>query len=422
MFADKVEIKVKAGRGGDGRLGFRHEKYRAKGGPDGGDGGRGGSVVFRVTHNLNTLAAFRRGARIAAEAGEAGGGDRRHGRNGEDVVVPVPEGTQVFDDGVLVADLVQDGQEAVIAKGGRGGFGNAHFTSSVRQAPRAIELGEPGQERTLTLELKLVADVGLVGLPNAGKSTLLSVISNAKPEIGDYPFTTLTPNLGVVDFEGNGFLVADIPGLIEGASTGKGLGDEFLRHIERTAVLIHLIDAYSDDVARDYRLIHNELGQYSEALLAKPQLVALTKIEGMDAAELAAKTKTLQKAAGKKVQIYAISAAAHLHIDALLHDVLPLVLVARAERASAASEAAIPVIDEATQPELWRIEKSGHTYTIYGEKLEGFGRRTDWSNDASVERLRDILRKEGVVKQLTREGIAEGDVVRLGDKDLPWFD
>jgi len=422
MFADKVEIKVKAGRGGDGRLGFRHEKYRAKGGPDGGDGGRGGSVAFRVTHNLNTLAAFRRGARIAAEAGESGGGDRRHGRNGEDVVLAVPEGTQVFEDGVLLADLVRDGQEVVIAKGGRGGFGNAHFTSSVRQAPRAIELGEPGQERTLTLELKLVADVGLVGLPNAGKSTLLSVISNAKPEIADYPFTTLIPNLGVVDFEGNGFLVADIPGLIEGASTGKGLGDEFLRHIERTAVLIHLVDAYSDDVAGGYRLIYKELAQYSDTLLAKPQLVALTKTEGMDAAELAAKTAALQKAVGKKVKVYAISAAAHLHLDALLHDVLPLVLAARVERANVASEAAIPVIDEASQPELWRIEKSGKTYVIHGEKLEGFARRTDWSNDASVERLRDILRKAGVTKQLVREGITEGDEVRLGDKNLPWFD
>ncbi|HUC86835.1 MAG TPA: GTPase ObgE, partial [Candidatus Saccharimonadales bacterium] len=271
MFADKIEIRVIAGRGGDGRLSFRHEKYRPRGGPDGGDGGRGGSVVLRADHNLNTLSAFRRRSRIAAPGGESGGGDRRHGRNGEDVLVAVPEGTQVFVGENLVVDLVSSGQEAVVARGGRGGFGNAHFTSSVRQAPRAIELGEPGEEKQLTLELKLVADVGLVGLPNAGKSTLLSVISNAKPEIGDYPFTTLTPNLGVVDFEGQGFLVADIPGLIEGASQGKGLGDEFLRHIERTAVLLHLIDAYSDDVVRDYTLIHNELKSYSPALLQKPQ-------------------------------------------------------------------------------------------------------------------------------------------------------
>ncbi len=422
MFADKVEIKVRAGRGGDGRLGFRHEKYRARGGPDGGDGGRGGSVILRVTHNLNTLAAFRRGGRIAAEAGEAGGGDRRHGKNGEDKIVTVPEGTQVFEDGMLVADLVADGQEAVIAKGGRGGFGNAHFTSSVRQAPRAIELGEPGEERTLTLELKLVADVGLVGLPNAGKSTLLSVISNAKPEIGDYPFTTLTPNLGVVDFESSGFLVADIPGLIEGASIGKGLGDEFLRHIERTAVLIHLIDAYSDDVARDYQLIYNELAQYSEALLSKPQLVALTKTEGMDPTELKAKTTALKQAIGKKAKVYAISAAAHQGIDKLLHDVIPPVEAARVERAAEVAVAAIPVIDEASQPELWHIEKEGNVYVIHGEKLEGFARRTDWSNDASVDRLRDILRKEGVAKQLTRQGIAEGELLRIGEKELPWFE
>jgi GTP-binding protein len=219
MFADKVEILVQAGKGGDGRLSFLQEKYRAKGGPDGGDGGRGGNVVFEVDHNLNTLGAFRRQKLVQAEPGQPGETNRKHGKKGEDAIIKVPEGTQVYEGEELIADLTQDNSRAIIAKGGRGGFGNAHFVSSVRQSPRAVEVGEAGQKRALTLELKLVADVGLVGLPNAGKSTLLSVITNAKPEIADYPFTTLTPNLGVVDWRDDSFLVADIPGLIKPSKT-----------------------------------------------------------------------------------------------------------------------------------------------------------------------------------------------------------
>lgn len=423
MFADKVEVHVIAGRGGDGRLSFRHEKYRAKGGPDGGNGGRGGSVIVRATHNLTTLSAFRRRPRIAAAPGQPGGGDRRHGRNGEDVVVSVPEGTQVFDGENLIADLVRSGQETVVAKGGRGGFGNAHFTSSVRQAPRAIELGEPGKEAHLTLELKLVADVGLVGLPNAGKSTLLSVVSNANPEIGDYPFTTLTPNLGVVDFEDHTFLMADIPGLIEGASVGKGLGDEFLRHIERTAVLLHLIDAYSEDVVRDYTLIYKELESYSPALLQKPQVVALTKTEGMAKEELAAKLAALRKKSvpGVRQEVIAISAVAHQQIDVLLRALIPAVEQARTEREEQVAEAAIPVIDEATQPDLWQVVKEGDEYVVKGQKIEGFATRTDWTNDASVERLRDILRKQGIEKELRRQGAEGKAIIRIGSHELEWL-
>ena len=418
MFADNVHIKIKAGKGGDGRLGFRHEKYRAMGGPDGGDGGRGGNVVLRVNHNLNTLVAFRRQSRVAAEDGQAGGNDRKHGKNGDDVVMEVPEGTQVFVDDELIADLVRDGQTVVAAKGGRGGFGNAHFTSSVRQAPRAIELGERGEEKQLTLELKLVADVGLVGLPNAGKSTLLSVISHAKPAIGDYPFTTLVPNLGVVDTEADTFLVADIPGLIEGASKGKGLGDEFLRHIERTAVVLHLIDAYSDDVVRDYTTIQKELQDYAVDLTAKPQLVVLTKIEGVDAKQVAAQKAALKKAS--KAKVFAISALAHQGITELLRAAVPLVQAARATRTAADDIAAIPVIDESSHPDLWRAHKDGAIYVVVGEKLEGFARRTDWSNFASVDRLRDILHKQGVTKELERLGLEGGDIIRIGEHELEW--
>jgi GTP-binding protein len=419
MFTDKIDITVRGGRGGDGRLSFRHEKYRARGGPDGGDGGHGGSVVLRVDHNLNTLAAFRRQGQLKAEPGQPGGGDRKHGRSGTDTVVAVPEGTQVYSDGQLLADLVHNGDTLVVGKGGRGGFGNAHFVSSTRQTPRAAEIGEAGQERSLTLELKLVADVGLVGLPNAGKSTLLSVISNATPEIADYPFTTVTPNLGVVDTDTLSFLVADIPGLIKGASTGKGLGDEFLRHIERTAVLIHLIDAYSDDLARDYSTIQQELKSYKIDLTSKPQLVALTKVEGLDAATLKAKKAELKQATGQPV--YAISAAAHQGINALLRAVLPLVQAARTTRSEEVALAAIPVIDETSQPNLWHVTKEGKSFIVTGENLEGFARRTNWQNDDAIERMRDILRKQGVARELGKLGAEAGSLVKIAGHELEWL-
>jgi GTP-binding protein len=418
MFADKVEIMVQAGRGGDGRLSFLQEKYRAKGGPDGGDGGRGGSVIFEVDHNLNTLGAFRRQKLVKAEAGQAGDTNRKHGKNGEDAIIKIPEGTQVYEGDELIADLTQNGQQTVIAKGGRGGFGNAHFVSSTRQAPRAVEVGEAGQHKALTLELKLVADVGLVGLPNAGKSTLLSVISNAKPEIGDYPFTTLIPNLGVVDWRDDSFLVADIPGLIEGASQGKGLGDEFLRHVERTAVVLHLIDAHSDDIKRDYQVIQGELRQYIIDLTAKPQIVTLTKTEGMEAAAIAELVDQLKELGAGEV--LAISAVAHQNLDPLRDHLLRFAKKAREERAAVEVVEAIPVIDESTQPELWQVVRDGELFVVKGERIEGFARRTNWEQDESVIRIRDILRKQGIERELKRQGIESGDTVQIAGHDLEW--
>jgi GTP-binding protein len=418
MFADKVEILVQAGKGGDGRLSFLQEKYRAKGGPDGGDGGRGGNVVFEVDHNLNSLGAFRRQKLIQAEPGQPGETNRKHGKKGEDAIIKVPEGTQVYEGEELIADLTQDNSRAIIAKGGRGGFGNAHFVSSVRQSPRAVEVGEAGQKRALTLELKLVADVGLVGLPNAGKSTLLSVITNAKPEIADYPFTTLTPNLGVVDWRDDSFLVADIPGLIEGASQGKGLGDEFLRHIERTAVILHLIDANGQDIAKDYQTIQNELKEYMVDLTAKPQLVALTKTEGMDAELIGELMKQLTTVGAS--QLLAISAVAHQNLDQLRDELLKYTKQARKERAAVVKEASVPVIDESSQPELWQVVKDGAVFMVKGERLEGFARRTSWNQEESVARLRDILRKQGVERELKRQGIEPDDVVRIAGHDLVW--
>lgn len=277
MFVDTAKVFIQAGKGGNGAVSFRHEIYVDMGGPDGGTGGKGGDVIFVASENLNTLIDFRFKPELKATPGQNGAKRDRHGRSGEPLYVKVPMGTIVRRAGKVIADLTEDGQEVIIAKGGDGGFGNAHFKSSVRQTPRIAEKGEFGETFDAELELRLLADVGLVGFPNAGKSTLLSVVSNARPEIADYAFTTLTPNLGVADIDDGSLLIADLPGLIEGASEGKGLGDAFLRHIERTAVLLHLIDVYTDDIAGAYKTIRAELTNYNLELNNRPEVVALTK-------------------------------------------------------------------------------------------------------------------------------------------------
>ncbi|MGB2861152.1 MAG: GTPase ObgE, partial [Candidatus Saccharimonas aalborgensis] len=318
MFVDTATVTIQAGKGGDGAVSFRHEIYVDKGGPDGGDGGRGGNVVFVATEQLNTLLNFRYKPELKAENGVNGSKKKMAGRWGTDLLVKVPVGTLVKREGVVIADLTYPGQEAIIAKGGGGGFGNAHFKSSTRQTPRMAELGEPGEGFVAELELKLLADVGLVGFPNAGKSTFLSVVSNARPEIADYPFTTLTPHLGVADSDGTSILIADIPGLIEGASEGKGLGDAFLRHVERTAVLLHLIDAYSDDVAAAYTTIRNELERYSPELVNRPEVIALTKCEGLDDEMIAMQRDTLCTVVSPSTDIFVISSQSHQGITEVL--------------------------------------------------------------------------------------------------------
>ena len=420
MFADTASIEIRAGKGGDGRSSFRHEKYRALGGPDGGDGGRGGDVIFLVDHNAHTLSNYRTSQRISAEDGISGGENRRRGKSGEDIVIKVPPGTQIWHDEELLADLAETGQQMVLAKGGRGGFGNAHFVSSTRQAPRTSELGEPGERLKVRLELKLVADVGLVGLPNAGKSTLLSVITNAKPEIADYAFTTLVPNLGVVDHRDQSFLMADIPGLIEGASEGKGLGDEFLRHVERTAVLLHLVDVSSADVAGDYATIVAELGRYAIDLSDRPRVVALTKIETVESAIVKAAEKIVRQAGAKDV--FAISSQAHKGLTPMLDELLKRVATARAEREAVVAEEAMPVITTADLPDLWQVDtEDDGIYRVTGARIEGFALRTNYDQDEALERLRDIMRKQGIARELRRQGIQDGDTVHIGESELAWY-
>ncbi len=417
MFVDTAVVQVVAGRGGNGLLNFRHEKFIDMGGPDGGDGGRGGDVIFEASSNVNTLADFRMRQELKAFDGGSGGKQKKHGRDGEDIIVKVPVGTLVLRDGIPVADLIEHGQQAVIARGGDGGFGNSHFKSSTRQAPRVAELGEMGDSFEATLELKLLADVGLVGFPNAGKSTFLSVVSNARPEIADYEFTTLTPNLGVADIDDTSLLIADIPGLIEGASEGKGLGDAFLRHIERTAVILHLIDAYNDNPAAAYTTIRRELERYSQTVAALPEVVALTKIEGLDSEVVQMQLDELRQVVPKEAKVVTISSAAHVGLKELLRELARMVKVVNTPSVDdIEADELMPVIQlsEGEAAAAWTVEKDGLDYVVTGEKIEKFARRTDVTNVHAVNRLRDIMRKVGITHELIRQGARSGSRIRIG--------
>jgi GTP-binding protein len=416
-FVDKVSVSAVAGKGGDGKLSFRHEKFIAKGGPDGGDGGDGGDVVLLASRNQNTLAAFRYQKELRAEPGQPGGTSRKHGRNGPDLIVAVPVGTVASKaDGSVVADLVEDGQRAVVAKGGKGGFGNAHFVSSRRQAPQFAEKGEPGDQFDLQFELKMIADVGLVGLPNAGKSTLLSKLSNARPEIADYPFTTLTPNLGVVDIDRDtAVLFADIPGLIEGAAAGKGLGHDFLRHIERTAVILHLIDAYDEHVAESYQTVRAELEAYQPELIKRPEIIALNKVEGLDNEIVDELMTQLHRVKPLETPIFAISAQSGEGLQQLLFSVKDTVRAVRAQPAEEVEAPVVPVLTLADTSQEWRVGRKGNDFVVTGPKIEQFARRTDFSNDQGVRRLRDIMKRMGILHELVRQGVEAGQTIRIAN-------
>ena len=461
MFVDTAKVSLKAGKGGDGAVSFRHEIYIPKGGPDGGDGGKGGSIIFRADKDTNTLLAFRFTPILTAEDGKNGSGTRSAGRSGKDLIVEVPIGTCVYrtvsnqesseiirdngseiaseprNDGrersgskkILIADLTRDGQEAIIAKGGDGGFGNAHFKSSTRQAPIIAEVGEPGDEFEAELELKLLADVGLVGLPNAGKSTFLSVVSNAKPEIADYPFTTITPNLGVATVDNTDILIADIPGLIEGAAEGKGLGHAFLRHVERTPVILHLIDIYNDDAGKAYNTIRKELEKYSN-LKDRVEVIALTKCEGVDDDIIEMQKESIKKY-NKDANIFAISSAAHQGTTELLRELKKAVEKHQAtfeqteveedSSAYASSEKEIPTIalSQAEYADTWEVERTEDgKFIVTGAKIEKFARRTDLNNYASLNRLRDIMKKMGIKAELTSLGAEPESIISIAGKEF----
>ena len=451
MFVDTAKVSLKAGDGGNGAVSFRREIYIPKGGPDGGDGGKGGDIIFRADKDTNTLVDFRFTPILTAENGKNGAGQRAAGRSGKNLIVEVPIGTVVRRDGQILADLTADGQEAIIAKGGDGGFGNAHFKSSTRQAPVIAEVGEPGEEFEAELELKSMADVGLVGLPNAGKSTFLSVVSNAKPEIADYPFTTITPNLGVATIDGRDLLIADIPGLIEGAAEGKGLGHAFLRHVDRTAVLLHLVDIYSNDAGEAYETIRKELEKYSD-LKDRPEVVALTKCEGVDEGIIKMQMAAIL-AVNPNAQIFTISSSAHQGLQDLLRELKRVCVENIAQTRVGVEETAEArpgrfqtqprsVDETSTQREAkreqntpasiptislnpkelkttWKVEKTEDgKYIVTGEKIEKFARRTDLNNYASVNRLRDIMKKLGIRGELTTMGAQPDSIISIAGKEF----
>lgn len=415
-FIDFVKIYVRAGKGGDGCISFRREKYVPKGGPDGGDGGDGGDVIIKASSSFNTLTHLAFHPHITAEDGGNGGGANKKGKDGKDFFVMVPCGTVVKDEnGTVIADLVNDGDEVVIAKGGKGGRGNASFKSSTNQAPVVRELGEKGERKTLILELMLIADVGLVGFPNAGKSTFLSRVTSARPKIADYPFTTLKPNLGICVHKERSFVIADIPGIIEGASTGKGLGHDFLRHIERTRLLLHLVDPvgyYDVDPVSSIKIIENELKSYSPALVKKPRMIAVNKSDIPGAEEVFKKIK--QK---YKKNVFLISSVTGSGIEKLLDKIIEKLSSFKLEEKKVESSVKIVKVEKG-----FDVEKKDGVFYVKGGSVERIVSMTDTTNEQSLKRMYGILNKIGVVKELKKKGIKEGDIVIISGIEFEWSD
>ena len=419
MFIDEVEIYVRSGRGGAGIVHFRREKYVPRGGPDGGDGGRGGSVVFQVDNKLTTLSPFRHKHHYLADDGAKGGGNNKSGKSGQDLILPVPPGTLVYDvdSGELLGDLTLEDHRLVVCKGGRGGRGNSRFASSTNKAPRLAEKGAPSGERNLRLELKLIADVGLVGAPNAGKSTLLSAVTNATPKIAPYPFTTLQPNLGVARLDVDISLVlADIPGLIEGAHQGVGLGHEFLRHIQRTRVLIHLLDGMAENPLLDFAQINSELALFDPDLATKPQIVVFNK---MDLPDVQARWSEVQKVLEKRdYETYAISAVAGTGVKPVLFRArqilteLPLIPLTKTED--------LPVYRVEDDPRAFEIERASDGFIVTGVSIERAALMTYWEYDQSARRFQRILSALGIETALRKAGIQPGDTVYIGNHELEW--
>ncbi|MFC0212583.1 GTPase ObgE [Paenibacillus chartarius] len=427
MFVDKAKIFVKGGDGGDGLVSYRREAHVPLGGPAGGDGGKGGDVIFRVDEGLRTLMDFRYQKHFKAPRGEKGKTKNMHGANAEDMIVRVPPGTVVIDDDTneILADMTVHGQEVVIARGGRGGRGNSRFASAANPAPEIAEKGEEGVERWVVLELKVMADVGLVGFPSVGKSTLLSVVSAARPKIASYHFTTLTPNLGVVEVEeGRSFVMADLPGLIEGAHEGVGLGHEFLRHIERTRVIVHVVDmsaAEGRDPYEDYVKINDELRLYNVRLEERPQLIVANKMDVPEAEEHLREFRAKLAADGVDRRIYPISAATKQGIQELLYAVADLL---------ESIPAAPPVeeLAEVAERKIYRLEqddddsftirRENDVFIVEGAAVERLAKRTDFNRYDSAVRFANILRKMGVDNELRRRGAVDGQTIRIGELEF----
>lgn len=418
MFADRAKIIIKSGKGGDGHVSFRREKYVPDGGPDGGDGGKGGDVIFMVDKGLNTLTDYRHRRKFAATAGEEGGKKNCHGKNGEDLILKVPEGTVIKDalTGKVIADMSGDNQRQVILKGGRGGLGNQHFATSTMQAPKYAQPGGEALEVEVLLELKMIADVGLVGFPNVGKSTFLSRVTNARPKIANYHFTTLSPNLGVVDLPGaNGFVIADIPGLIEGASTGVGLGFEFLRHIERTKVIVHMVDGASvegRDPVEDIRAIIGELQAYDPKILEKPQVIAANKMDVCQGQEQEVLDRLKKEFEPEGIRVFAISAVSGQGVKELLYHISELLAACPEQTVIYEPEFDPASRIAAEEPYTVEIAEDG-VYVVEGPKIEKMLGYTNIDSEKGFLFFQNFLKEQGILAKLEEMGIQDGDTVRM---------
>ncbi len=421
-FADEAEIKVQAGNGGNGSASFRREKYIAKGGPDGGNGGGGGSIIMKADENMNTLVNFMSKKHYKASHGQQGFGQNKYGSAADDLILKVPVGTLVFDkeSDDQLADLTEDGQQVIVAKGGLGGKGNSNFKSSTRQAPDFAELGEPGEVKDLKLELKLIADVAIIGYPSVGKSTLISHISNAKPKIADYPFTTLVPNLGVVKVDQTDFVVADIPGLIEGAHEGKGLGIAFLKHIERAEILVHMLDLSREDLLDDFKKLNLELSSYSDVLSKKDQIIVFNKSDAT-IPEIIEEAKVNFK----KYKPLFISSVTGEGIDQFLYRLKDEVLIhrkkKRAEKPKDEHKVFRPHID-IPDAKNFKVEKEGKGFRVSGKRVEQLAIMTDMTKKGGIFRMHDILGKIGAYREMKKLGGTDGNKIHIGERTFTYMD
>lgn len=426
MFADRAKIFIKSGKGGDGHVSFRRELYVPCGGPDGGDGGDGGDIIFEVEDGLNTLSDFRQVRKYAAQDGEQGGKKRCHGKNGGDLIVKVPEGTVIkdFESGKVIADMSGENRREVILKGGRGGQGNMHYATPTMQAPKYAQPGQSGQELWVQLELKVIADVGLVGFPNVGKSTLLSRVSNARPKIANYHFTTLNPHLGVVDIDGGkGFVMADIPGLIEGASEGIGLGHDFLRHIERTRVLVHVVDAASTegrDPLEDIRAINKELEAYNPDLMKRPQIIAANKTDVIYAEDEDPVAKLKAEFEPKGIKVYPISAVSGQGVKELLYAVYDLLQTVDSTPVIFEKEFDPSMMIDETLPYTVERNEEG-IYVVEGPRIEKMLGYTNLESEKGFLFFQKFLKGNGILEELEKAGIEEGDTVRMYGLEFDYY-